>query len=67
MYTITELKYSEKHKDYKSVYSSDFMHGTNFDGKRTLLHWENGSGTCLLIEGQSFLIVKTEIENINPI
>jgi hypothetical protein len=67
MYTITEKQYSEKPNDYKGVYSSDFQHGTNFNGKRTLLTWLKGEGTCLLIESKSFEIVKTDKENINPL
>jgi hypothetical protein len=67
MYTITAEQYENKPKEYKSVYGSDEIHGTNFNGKKTLLIWEPGSGTTLLIEGQSFKIVETEKENINPI
>ena len=65
MFTITEKKYNEKHQDYKGVYSSDEIHGTNHNGKRTLLAWDNG--TCLLIEGESLKIVTTEADNINPL
>jgi hypothetical protein len=65
MYTITEEQYKAKPKDYKGVWSSDDFRGTNFNGRRTLMVWLNG--TCLLIEGESLTIVKTEQENINPI
>lgn len=67
MYTITAEQYESKPKEYKSVYSSDEIHGTNFNGKRTLLIWEHGNGTTLLIEDQSFKIVENEKENTNPI
>jgi hypothetical protein len=67
MYTITEKQYNDKPNDYKSIYSSDFQHGTKLNGKRTLLTWLKREGTCLLIEGQSFEIVKTEKENVNPL
>lgn len=64
--TITEGEYSEVYKDYKGIYSSDDIHGTNFDGRRTLLTWIEGEGTVLLIEGSGLKIVKTDAENINP-
>lgn len=67
MYTITEKKYASISKDYRGVYDSDHIHGTNFDGKRTLLTWLQGEGTVLLIEGQSLNIVKTEEENTNKL
>jgi hypothetical protein len=66
MYTITEQEYNAKHKDYKGVWSSDNIHGTNHDGKRTMLHYGEG-GTCLIIESVHFTIVKSETENINPL
>jgi hypothetical protein len=58
MITISEKEYNQKPNDYKSIYSSDSVHGTNLDGRRTLLHWEEGLGTCLLIEGESLIITK---------
>ena len=58
MITITEKEYNQKSNDYKSIYSSDIIHGTNLNGRRTLLHWEEGVGTCLLIEGESLIIIK---------
>jgi hypothetical protein len=58
MITITEKQYKEKPNCYKSIYSSDIIHGTNLNGRRTLLHWEQGEGTVLLIEGESFIIIK---------
>lgn len=64
MYTITQNQFNALHSDYKGVWSSDNIHGTNHNGKRTILHYDNG--TCLLIEGDHFKIV-TEAENINPI
>lgn len=65
MYTITLQKYNALHGDFRGVWSSDNIHGTNHDGKRTMLHYDNG--TCLLIEGEHFTIVDTEAQNINPI
>jgi hypothetical protein len=65
MYTITKQQFNDKHKDLKGVWSSDFQHGTNYDGLKTLLHWENG--TCLIIENIHFIIVENENLNLNPI
>jgi hypothetical protein len=65
MYTITKEKFNSLHKDHAGTWSSDCYHGTNYDGLKTLLHWDNG--TCLLIETIHFKIVNTEKENINPI
>ena len=67
MYTMTLKQYNDTHSDYKSVWSSDSVHGTNFNGLRTIIKWEPNAGTCLLIEGQSFKIVDSEAENINPV
>ncbi len=57
MVTITEKQYNEKPEDYKGVYSSDEIHGTNLNGRRTLLYWEEKKGTCLLVEGESLTII----------
>ena len=65
MYTITKKQYNETPNDYKSVWSSDFQHGTNYNGLKTLLHYDNG--TCLIIENVHFKIVENENENTNPI
>jgi hypothetical protein len=65
MHTITEKQYNDKGKDCKGIWTSDEIHGTNCNGKRTLMTWLNG--TCLLIEGKSLKIVATDEENINPI
>ena len=65
MYTITEEQYNAKHQDFKGVWSSDHIHNTNYNGKRTMLHYDKG--TCLIIEDTHFKIVQTEEENINPI
>jgi len=56
MIIISEKEYNQKHNDYKGIYSSDIIHNTNLNGRRTLLHWDNG--TCLLIEGESLIITK---------
>lgn len=63
--TITETQYNAKHQDFRGIWSSDDIHGTNYNGKRTMMHYDKG--TCLLIEGVGFKIVQTEEENINPI
>ena len=65
MHTITEQQYKDKPKDYKSVWSSDHFRGTNFNGRRTLMTYLNG--TRLLIEGESLKIVETDEENTNPL
>jgi len=57
MYKITETEYKNTPNDYKGVYSSDEIHGTNFNGKRTLMRWIEGEGTCLLIEDNSLEII----------
>lgn len=65
MYTITKKQFDEKHKDLKGIWFSDFQHGTNYDGLKTLLHYDKG--TCLIIENIHFKVVETDKENINPI
>lgn len=60
MVQITEEEYEKLPSDYKSVWTSDDIHGTNYNGKRTKLHWDNEHGTVLLIEGVSFEIIKKE-------
>lgn len=65
MYTISKKQFDETHKNCKGVWSSDFQHGTNYNGLKTLMHWDNG--TCLIIESIHFKIVETDHENINPI
>jgi hypothetical protein len=65
MYTITLEQYNAKHQDFRSVWSSDHIHNTNYNGKRTMMIWDNG--TCLIIEDVHFKIVESEQENINPI
>lgn len=66
-YTITEREYNAMHNDYRGVWDTDNMHGTNYNGRRTLLTWIKGQGTTLIIEGASLKIVKTDKENINPL
>lgn len=65
MKTITKEEYNNIHQDYKGIWNSDHIHGTNNNGKKTLMHYDNG--TCLLIEGVGFEIVETEAENTNPL
>lgn len=60
MVTISEKDYNAKHKDFRGVWSSDEIHGTNYNGKRTMLANENGS-TVLLIEGVNFEIIKEDL------
>lgn len=55
--SVTEQQYANTHRDFKGVYSSDNIHGTNHNGKRTLLTSVNGA-TVLLIEGESLEITK---------
>ena len=66
MYTITQEQLNKVPNDYKGIYSSDNIHGTNYDGLKTLLIWEEGKGTVLLIENFGFKVVASEKENINP-
>ena len=67
MYTITAEQYENKPKDYKGIYDSDEIRGTNLNGRKTLLTWIKNEGTVLLIENESFKIVETEKENTKPI
>jgi hypothetical protein len=55
MIKITKAEYYKKHKDQRGVWSSDNIQGTKHNGKRTMLHYDNG--TCLLIEGIGFEII----------
>lgn len=66
-FTILESDYLKKPDSYKGIYSSDNVHGTKLNGKRTLLYWDREGGTCLLIEGLSLKIVKNKSQNFNPI
>lgn len=65
MNTITEKEYNAKHQDFRGIWSSDHIRGTNYNGKRTMLHYDKGP--CLLIEDVNFIIVQSEEENINPL
>jgi len=67
MYTITKEEYANTHNDFKGVYSSDDIHGTKLNGRKTILKFIEGKGTCLLTEGVSFIIVDSEELNTNPI
>lgn len=60
MYQITESEYYQKHKDFRGVYSSDDIHGTNWNGRRTLTIYNNG--TVLLIEGESLEIIPDHVQ-----
>ena len=55
MITITENEWNGIPKGYKSVWSSDALRGTNYNGKRTWMTAIDGV-TTLLIEGVSFQI-----------
>ena len=64
MKQITLAEYNALHKDKRSVWDTertdwkdwqDVRH--KYMGKRTMLTWVQGSGTCLLVEGQDFEIV----------
>lgn len=65
MYTITKKQFNALSDSYAGTWSSDDIHGTNYNGLKTLLIWEPGAGTCLIIETIHFKIVETEKENIN--
>lgn len=56
MITLTQKQYNDKPNDYRGIYSSDNIHNTNLNGRRTLLYWLPGEGTVLLIEGESLII-----------
>jgi hypothetical protein len=63
---ITKQEYDKLHEDYKGIYSSDDIHGTKLNGKRTLVKWLENIGTVLLIEGESFEFVESEDQEIEP-
>ena len=63
MLKITKKDFDKIPNDYKSIYSSDYLHGTNYDGKRTFIKWIEGIGTCLLIESIDFEIIETQCIN----
>ena len=56
MKKITESEWAKIPKDYKSIWSSDDMRGTNFNGRKTIMVSGEG-GSTLLIEGESFEII----------
>lgn len=58
---ITEDDYNAIHTDYRGVYSSDEIHGTNYNGRRTMLDYNDGE-TTLLIEGEHFEIIENPTE-----
>ena len=67
MHTITKDQFNKIPKDYKDVWDSDSIHGTNHNGKRTFIRLGETGGTCLEIEDVTFKIVNSEAENTNPI
>jgi len=56
MIYISEQDWKKIPTDYKSVWSSDEIHGTRNNGKKTWMKSEKGS-SVLLIEGTGFKIV----------
>lgn len=66
MNTITQLQFDNYPSDYKGVWTNDHWHGTNFNGKKTIILYNTG-GTTLLIENVSFIIVSSNELNTNPI
>jgi hypothetical protein len=57
MKRITETEWNAIPKDYKDVWTSDDVRGTNYNGRRTwMVAGDNGS--TLLIEGVSFEIIE---------
>jgi hypothetical protein len=63
MKEITKEEYYSQHPDFRGVYSSDHIHNTNYNGRRTMLDNDNGA-TVLLIEGEHFKISeKMNIKN----
>jgi len=57
MTILDQKEYAKIHEDYKGIYSSDEIHGTKFNGKKTWLRWIENVGTVLLIEDQDFKLV----------
>ena len=53
---ITKKDWAKIPKNYKSVWSSDNIHGTSHNGKKTWMKGENGM-TVLLIENSGFKII----------
>lgn len=56
MLEITKEEYEKIHNDYKGKWSSDYLHGTRWNGRKTMMHNDNGA-TSLLIEGIGFKII----------
>lgn len=63
---ITKAEYYKLHEDFRGVYSSDNIHGTKLDGKRTMVKWLEDIGTVLLVEGESFEFIAEETEELFP-
>ena len=56
MKIITKSEWKKIPKDYKDVWTSDDIRGTNFNGRKTMMVAGEG-GSTLLIEGESFEII----------
>lgn len=63
---ITKSAYDKLHEDYRGIYTSDDIHGTKLNGKRTMFKWLEDIGTVLLVEGESFEFIAEETEEIFP-
>ncbi len=64
MIQITLAEYEAISKNYRSVWDTERTDWKDwaevrhkYMGKRTMMKWVQGFGTCLLVEGQDFEIV----------